>query len=115
MPAAAAAPRRLVRINFRRSPAAVRIVEQAASPQLRVAGHAIARTVPEKVPVHEGVAKRTYRCSVEGELELGGHPRVEVAVRSPFWHFLEYGTRFNPPYRPIERAVESLGLEFRPR
>lgn len=110
-----AAARRAVRIDFRRSPSAVRIVEQAASPQLTVAAHAIARTVPEKVPVHHGAAKRSYRVHVEAEHELGGHPSVEVAVRSPFWHFLEYGTRFNPPYRPIERAVESLGLEFRPR
>jgi hypothetical protein len=119
MAAAAAAPRRSVRITFRRSRNAVQVVEHAASPQLTVAAHAVAHAVPEHVPVHHGGAKRTYRTWVEGGegglLAFGRHPSSRVAVRSPFWHFLEYGTRFNPPYRPIERAVESLGLEYRPK
>jgi hypothetical protein len=82
-----------------------------ADPALDVAAKALAVAIPERVPVHEGVAKRTYRPTVT-RLRPG---RVVVGVHSPFWHFLEFGTRFNPPYRPVQRAAEGIGLEYEPR
>jgi hypothetical protein len=92
---------------------AVRVVEHEAGRQLPITAREIARAVPEHIPVHHGVAKRLTRVTVEPRAQgTGGHPRSVVEVKSPFWHFLEFGTRFNPPYRPIQRAVESLHMRL---
>jgi hypothetical protein len=107
MPAAVKAGRP----DFRPDVDAVRTVIGLADPALEVAGKALQVAIPEYVPVHEGVAVRTYRPS----LTKLGAGRVVVGVHSPFWHFIEYGTRFNPPYRPIQRAAESLGLDYTPQ
>jgi hypothetical protein len=103
-------------VAYREAPDAVRVVEELAKPQLAVSARAIADSIPEQIPVHHGVAKRLTHISVEnGQKTEGGHPTSLVRVKSPFWHFLEYGTRFNPPYRPIERGVEVLGIRYVPR
>jgi hypothetical protein len=96
--------------RFVPAPDAVQETMRVADPALDVAGHALAAAIPEKVPVSEGVAVRTYRPSV-ARMGIG---RVVVGIHSPFWHFIEYGTRWNPPYRPIQRAAESIGLEYTP-
>ena len=102
--------------HYREAFNADRVVEHEASPQLPVTARAIADAVPSHIPVHQGVAKRLTKIRVERERDLGGgHPTAQVLVTSPFWHFLEYGTRFNVPYRPIENAVRSLGLRYTPR
>ena len=99
--------------DYREAFDAVRVVERAAAPQLPITARAIATAVPEFIPVHQGVAKRLTKTGVEYEREIGGgHPSAQVLVKSPFWHFLEFGTRFNPPYRPIQRAVRSLDLRY---
>ena len=92
---------------------AVRVVEREAAPQLPVTARAIAEAIPERIPVHHGVAKRLTRVSVEVDRNSGAkHPLANVLVKSPWWHFLEYGTRFNAPYRPIETAIRALGLRY---
>jgi hypothetical protein len=102
-----------MRSGYREAFDAVRVVERTAAPQLPVTARAIASAIPERIPVHKGVAKRLTKISVEAERDVGAaHPSAQVLVRSPFWHFLEYGTRFNPPYRPIETAIRSLGLRY---
>jgi HK97 gp10 family phage protein len=94
-------------------PGAERVVEREASPQLTVAARAIAAAIPGEIPVHHGEAKRLTRVTIEPEAKApGGHPKSVVEVKSPFWHFLEYGTRYNPPYRPIQNAVQRVGLEY---
>ena len=97
--------------RFVAAPDAVQEVMRAADPALELAARALAVAIPEKVPVHEGVARRSYRPTVT-RLGVG---KVVVGIFSPFWHFIEYGTRFNPPYRPIQRAADSIGLEYTPR
>lgn len=91
-------------------------LERVCAGQLPVTARAIAQTIPQEIPVHHGVALRLTRVFYSSKTTLlGKHPIAEVRVQSPFWHFLEYGTRFNPPYRPIQRACEGLGLEYESR
>lgn len=97
------------------APNAERVVEMAAAPALPVVGRAIADAIPRYVPVHQGVAKAHYRPRAGSAFLSGGEPMTPVFVNSSRWHFLEYGTATNPPYRPILRAVESLGLRYDPR
>lgn len=94
------------------SPEAEQVVGQQAHPDLLRTAEAIAAAIPEQVPVDTGVAKASYELVVE---DLGPDVPVRVHVGSPFWHWLEYGTRFNPAYRPVQRGVESLGVRYRPR
>jgi hypothetical protein len=101
--------------KYKPVPNADRVLEKVAAPQLSITARAIARAIPDKVPVHTGAAKRSYRVGVLPQTQVAGHPVVQVAVVSYLWHWLEYGTRWNPPYRPIQRAVEGLGLRYRPQ
>lgn len=49
--------------------------------------------------------------STGAEIENG-----ELVARAgstyPFWHLIEFGSVNNPPYRPLTRAAENLGLDF---
>lgn len=99
------------RIRYEQAPNAFDVIEDAAAPALGDVARAIAERIPSFIPVQSGVARRTYRLSV-AEGEDGGHPEARVNVDSPFWHFLEYGTRFNPAYRPIQTAIGALGLRY---
>lgn len=36
--------------------------------------------------------------------------RVFLATTDPFGHLVEYGSRNNPAYAPLRRAVQSIGL-----
>ena len=36
--------------------------------------------------------------------------RVFIATSDPFGHLVEYGSRNNPAYAPLRRAVQSIGL-----
>lgn len=38
--------------------------------------------------------------------------RYRVALLDPFWHLVEYGSKNNPAYAPVRRAVRALGLRF---
>lgn len=96
--------------SFRRSSRAREIVKRAGRPGLDVTARAIADAIPAHVPVHHGVAVSTYRPAVKGGR---GDDVVQVAGFGPFWHLIEYGTAYSPAYRPIERAVRSLGLKWR--
>jgi hypothetical protein len=100
-----------VRATFVPAPDAILVVERAAAPQLPLTARAIAEAIPPEIPVHHGVAKRITRVTTE-TVHDSTHPLAQVLVRSPFWHFIEYGTRFSPPYRSIENAVRKLGLRY---
>lgn len=98
-------------IDFRAESNAVATVKRIALPGLRPAAAAIAIAIPANAPVHRGVMRRNYHPRVEQ------HPpdAVRVYPGSPFWHWLEYGTRFNPAYRVIENAVRSLRMRYLPQ
>jgi hypothetical protein len=82
-------------------------IGELAKPGLRPAAEAIAATIPSFVPVHDGTMQKSYKPTVE-EADDG----FKVHVGSSFWHWMEYGTRFNPAYRPVQSAVTALGLRY---
>lgn len=94
-------------VVFREVPNVVGVVERIGKPGLRPAAVAIQREIPTFVPVQSGNVQSTYRPTVSEDADS-----YLVHVNSSFWHFLEYGTATNPPYRPVERAVRSLGLRY---
>lgn len=101
-------------IDFVQAPDAERVLARVASPGLEEAASKIASAIPEKIPVHHGVARAHTRTSSTLASE-NGEPQGRAWIDSSFWHFLEYGTQFNPPYRPVQRAAESLGLRYEAR
>jgi hypothetical protein len=91
-------------------------IVELAEPALDPVAELVAGAIPEQVPVNQGVARASYKISVSGGTsDREGTPTRRVYVGSPFWHWLEYGTRYSTPYRPVQRAVESVGLEYVPR
>jgi hypothetical protein len=96
-----------VAVKFAQKFGAVATVKRLAEPGLKPAARAIAEAIPAYVPVERGVVKRTYKPVVREQPDS-----IRVHVGSPFWHWLEYGTRWNAAYRVVERAVRSLGLRW---
>lgn len=89
------------------SPNATETVEKLGKPGLRPAAQAIAQAIPGFVPVHYGTMKKSYRPSIDEDADS-----IRVHVGSPFWHWMEYGTRYNAAYRPVQSAVSALGLRY---
>ena len=89
-------------------PGATETVEELGQPGLRPAADAIARSIPSFVPVVSGTMQKSYSPTVAP----GPERDMRVYVGSPFWHWLEYGTRYNPAYRPVQSAVAALGLRY---
>jgi hypothetical protein len=40
----------------------------------------------------------------------GEDPVGFIAYDSAIWHIIEFGSRNNPPYAPLRRAAEALGI-----
>lgn len=89
---------------------AAETLAELANPALVTAAEAIAEAIPANVPVDSGTMRASYSPVLE-EVADG----VRVHVGSPFWHWLEYGTANNAPYRPVQRAVEGLGVRYEPK
>lgn len=102
------------RTVFVPAPDAQRVVEYAAAPALPIAGAAIATSIEAHVPVHQGIAREHYDAVAAGRFgfDADGSPVGRVYIGSSRWHFLEYGTRFNTPSRPIANGVQALGLRY---
>lgn len=80
--------------------------------------------------VVRAVAEAATRRAVEIQPNLTGEhdqdlitedPRIEDGVakcgygsKSPSWHIMEFGSVHNPPFRPLTRAAQELGLRFDP-
>lgn len=95
---------------------AVDVTKEAGKPGLDEAAAKIAPAIVANVPVQGGGAKKTYHTSTgAGSSSRDGGPQARVLIDSPFWHFLEYGTQFNAPYRTIQNTVTGLGYEYVPR
>ncbi|HEY7621684.1 MAG TPA: hypothetical protein VH834_18030 [Solirubrobacteraceae bacterium] len=101
------------RVHYRQEPDAVQTVKRLAGPQVLDSAEAIAKTIPEKVPVQSGTSRRMFRQGLRAEAAPDGSARVSGLPRN--WHWFEFGTRWNPPYAPIRRAVEALGMKWVPR
>jgi hypothetical protein len=95
--------------RFAPKPDAVQTVMQLGQPGLEPAARAVAAAIPGFVPVVHGTMRASYKPSLEAT-----PTSQRVHVGSPFYHWMEYGTRYNAAYRPVQTAVRSLGLRFEP-
>ena len=86
---------------------AVDVLTELALPQCETAADALTPAVLALVPVNDGAMLRSFAPSTE-PTEQG----ARWYPNSPMWHWLEYGTRWNAPYRPIQNGAESLGLRY---
>jgi hypothetical protein len=93
--------------RFIPAPDADATITELAKPQCMVVAEAIANGIPANVPVHHGVMLRSYNPST-AESDQG----AKVLPNSPFWHWLEYGTQYNQPYRPVENTIRQLGIRY---
>jgi hypothetical protein len=91
-------------------PGAAEVIAQECADQVAAAAAELARAIPQQVPVNEGVAQRVYQRELTAERQEDGSAHV---TGFPFlWHWLEYGTAWNPAYRPIENAARGLGFTW---
>ena len=91
-------------------PDAEQTIAELAVPELARTALAIAGAIPENVPVDDGTMRASYQPSVRATDEA-----AQVYPGSPFWHWLEYGTRFSPPYRPAQTGIERAGVRYEAR
>jgi hypothetical protein len=97
-----------VRVSI--DPGATRELLREADPYLLDCSSTIGKSILAAVPVVRGVVKQSYRMTTE-KAEPG---EARLYVGSPFWHWLEYGTRTSPVYRPVQRGVEASGARWEP-
>jgi hypothetical protein len=97
-------------VRYRQSPTAEQTYRRLCGPQVLDAAEAIARGIPEAVPVQSGTRRRLFRQGLRADAKPDGSARVSGLP--PHWHWFEYGTRWNPPYSPIRRTVERLGMKW---
>ena len=97
------------------APDAEKTISELAKPQLVTFGEAIADAIPANVPVESGTMRASYSPVLEEATSPDGLAQVRVHVGSPFWHWMEYGTAYNAPYRPVQRAVDGLGVRYEPK
>ena len=83
------------------------VITDLALPYCAEVADMLSAPIIGNVPVRDGVMAESYRPSVEQTPE-----GARWYPGSPFWHWMEYGTAFNPAYRPIQQGVASLGLRF---
>jgi len=94
-------------------PDAAETIAKLAGPQVEIAARELAGQIPSFVPRNQGVAARQYTENLRVEVQEDGSAAV---TGLPFlWHWLEYGTRWNTPYRPIENTARALGLNWNGR
>jgi hypothetical protein len=91
-------------------PNADEVIASECADQVGAAADELARQIPANVPVREGVAQRLYTSALKVERQDDGSA---IVTGFPFlWHWLEYGTRFNAAYRPIENTARGLGFNW---
>ena len=81
-----------------------------------VAGTAVkcAKAANEAAPVGaSGDTSHSYEAF--GSEIRDGVATSYFGTRSSIWHIIEFGSVNNPPYRPMTKAVDRVGLKFEPR
>jgi hypothetical protein len=81
-----------------------------AEPYLLDSSKIIGEAIVAAVPRDDGVMARSY----DPRAQIAERGEAHLFVGSPFWHWLEYGTANNPPYRPVQRGVETTGTRYEP-
>lgn len=87
-----------------------RVLSQAQARRvLHDAGEAAYQAIEAAVPVHTG----DYSAHFDLSLRVEDHGvETRIVTGEPRWHIIEHGSVNNPPYNPISRGVESVGLRF---
>jgi hypothetical protein len=98
------------RVRYRQALNAEDVIRRESGPQVLDAAQAIASGIPEAVPVQSGTSRRLFRQGLRADGDPDGS--ASVSGFPPNWHWFEYGTRWNPPYAPIRRTVERLGMKW---
>ena len=88
------------------------------NPQGRAALRAVANTykdhVAHNVPVHTGDLQGWYEET--GRVRSGklsyGVPTMEYWTGVHIYHIIEWGSIHNPPYAPLRRTSDELGLKW---
>jgi len=87
--------------------------ELLASPQaqafVKEAAEAAAEAIKAAMPVTTGYNVGNVGVSDGGE---GGKAGATITTGSSEWHWVEYGTAYNPAYAPFRTGVESVGIKF---
>lgn len=76
----------------------------------------LATTASDLAPDKTGFNKRSYKSQAAEVVDgADGHPVQQAIAYSddPFAHLVEFGSANNTPYRPLTRAAETLGLDFK--
>lgn len=88
--------------------------EQWALDTIDAVDQAIADEAHQLAPLgtdpRRGHIRDTY--TIERAQPTGHGAEGAAGSTDPFGHIIEYGSVNNPPYRPVTRAVHSLGLVF---
>jgi hypothetical protein len=50
-----------------------------------------------------------YRDSFSSDIVDSGQPEAQVSNDDPIWHYLEYGTIHNRPFRVLSQTVQYMG------
>jgi hypothetical protein len=102
----------MTKVRYRQVPDAEGVIAKLCRPQLLDVGDELVKRIPANVPVQSGTSRRLFREGLR-RLPLSA-PSFGARVTGfpPHWHWFEFGTRWNPPYAPIRRAIEQLGARY---
>lgn len=92
----------------------VDVVQEVARDSLAETAEALIAPVQAAVPYRTGGMLRNYEMEVEELVWEGGRPQARLWTHSGFWHWLEYGNRWNPPYRPMQTGITRAGVRYVP-
>jgi hypothetical protein len=101
-----------VSVRYRPNPAGLAQVPFMAGMRAHtgtVAGK-YAAAVTAAWPRNTGAGARSVHAAETGSDRDGAY--TQVATSSWRWHFVEFGTIWNPPYAPFRRAASSMGLRW---
>ena len=98
------------RARYRQAPGAEQTIRNLCGDQVLDLAETIAERIPDAVPVQSGTSRRSFRRGLRADREPKGAARV--VGFPPNWHWFEFGTRWNPPYAPIRRTIERLGMRY---
>ena len=100
------------RVRYREEPGAETTIKRLARPQVIDIADELVKAIVENVPVQSGTSRRMFRQGLRRAPLSAPTFGARVQGFPPNWHWFEYGTRWNPAYAPIRRAVERLGMRY---
>jgi hypothetical protein len=96
--------------TYRQEPDAEQTIAELCGPQVLDTANTVADQIPNNVPQRTGHSRQLFRQGLRAQRDE--HGAALVTGLPPHWHWFEHGTRWNPPYSPIRRTVEQLGMRW---